>query len=148
MHLWWSRQKKQRSSPACVILWFLMWIQRPSIKKWEIIHEHALCNIRHVYKPHVYFHWHQAVSIVGEEVFSFKMTLYPGATEGDGYSDTSKVDGKVILRLGCIQIVYLHKFLMSLLVRTQYAVWKHTHLHVHVCTYMHVCSTLKSFFYE
>jgi len=57
------------------------------------------------------------VSIVGEEVFSFKMTLYPGATKGDGYTDTSKVDGKVILRLGCIQIVYLHKFLMSLLVR-------------------------------
>lgn len=61
--------------------------------------------------------YHQAVSIVGEEVFSFKMTLYPGATEGEGYTDTSKVDGKVILRLGCIQIVYLHKFLMSLLVR-------------------------------
>ncbi|XP_067298444.1 intermembrane lipid transfer protein VPS13C isoform X3 [Pseudorasbora parva] len=57
----------------------------------------------------------KAVSIVGEEVFSFKMTLYPGATEGEGYTDTSKVDGKVILRLGCIQIVYLHKFLMSLL---------------------------------
>ncbi|XP_051973520.1 intermembrane lipid transfer protein VPS13C-like [Xyrauchen texanus] len=57
----------------------------------------------------------KAVSIVGEEVFSFKMTLYPGATEGEGYSDTSKVDGKVTLRLGCIQIVYLHKFLMSLL---------------------------------
>ncbi|XP_030622717.1 vacuolar protein sorting-associated protein 13C [Chanos chanos] len=57
----------------------------------------------------------KAVSIVGEEVFSFKMNLYPGATEGEGYSDTSKVDGKVTLRLGCIQIVYLHKFLMSLL---------------------------------
>uniref|UniRef100_A0A8C1KHE7 Vacuolar protein sorting 13 homolog C n=1 Tax=Cyprinus carpio TaxID=7962 RepID=A0A8C1KHE7_CYPCA len=57
----------------------------------------------------------KAVSIVGEEVFSFKMTLYPGATEGEGYTDTSKVDGRVILRLGCIQIVYLHKFLMSLL---------------------------------
>ncbi|TRY56689.1 hypothetical protein DNTS_012966 [Danionella cerebrum] len=57
----------------------------------------------------------KAVSIVGEEVFSFKLTLYPGATEGEGYTDTSKVDGKVIMRLGCIQIVYLHKFLMSLL---------------------------------
>ncbi|KAL1271436.1 hypothetical protein QQF64_030452, partial [Cirrhinus molitorella] len=57
----------------------------------------------------------KAVSIVGEEVFSFKLTLYTGATEGEGYTDTSKVDGKVILRLGCIQIVYLHKFLMSLL---------------------------------
>ncbi|XP_052416330.1 intermembrane lipid transfer protein VPS13C isoform X5 [Carassius gibelio] len=57
----------------------------------------------------------KAVSIVGEEVFSFKMTLYPGATEGEAYTDTSKVDGKVVLRLGCIQIVYLHKFLTSLL---------------------------------
>uniref|UniRef100_A0A8C5FI68 Vacuolar protein sorting 13 homolog C n=1 Tax=Gadus morhua TaxID=8049 RepID=A0A8C5FI68_GADMO len=57
----------------------------------------------------------KAVSIMGEEVFSFKLSLYPSATEGEGYSDTSKVDGKVTLRLGCIQIVYLHKFLVSLL---------------------------------
>ncbi|XP_071346078.1 intermembrane lipid transfer protein VPS13C isoform X2 [Trachinotus anak] len=57
----------------------------------------------------------KAVSIMGEEVFSFKLSLFPGATEGEGYCDTSKVDGKVTMRLGCIQIVYLHKFLMSLL---------------------------------
>ncbi|KAG7327785.1 hypothetical protein KOW79_009391 [Hemibagrus wyckioides] len=57
----------------------------------------------------------KVVSIVGEEVFSFKLSLYPGSTEGEGYSDTSKVDGKVTLRLGCIQIIYLHKFLVSLL---------------------------------
>ncbi|XP_030582249.1 vacuolar protein sorting-associated protein 13C isoform X2 [Archocentrus centrarchus] len=57
----------------------------------------------------------KAVSIMGEEVFSFKLSLFPGATEGDGYGDVSKVDGKVTLRLGCIHIVYLHKFLMSLL---------------------------------
>ncbi|XP_077376530.1 intermembrane lipid transfer protein VPS13C isoform X2 [Festucalex cinctus] len=57
----------------------------------------------------------KAVSIVGEEVFSFKLCLFPGATEGDAYGDTSKVDGKVTLRLGCIRMVYLHKFLMSLL---------------------------------
>ncbi|XP_074513317.1 intermembrane lipid transfer protein VPS13C isoform X9 [Sebastes fasciatus] len=57
----------------------------------------------------------KAVSIMGEEVFSFKLSLFPGATEGDGYTDTSRVDGKVTMRLGCIQIVYLHKFLMSLL---------------------------------
>ncbi|XP_060797783.1 intermembrane lipid transfer protein VPS13C isoform X2 [Neoarius graeffei] len=57
----------------------------------------------------------KVVSIVGEEVFSFKLSLYPGATEGAGYSDTSKVDGKVTLRLGCIQIIYLHKFVVSLL---------------------------------
>ncbi|XP_069574520.1 intermembrane lipid transfer protein VPS13C isoform X1 [Brachyistius frenatus] len=57
----------------------------------------------------------KAVSIVGEEVFSFKLSLFPGATEAEGYGDMSKVDGKVTLRLGCIQIIYLHKFLMSLL---------------------------------
>ncbi|XP_075939319.1 intermembrane lipid transfer protein VPS13C isoform X3 [Anarhichas minor] len=57
----------------------------------------------------------KAVSIMGEEVFSFRLSLFSGATEGDGYSDTSRVDGKVTMRLGCIQIVYLHKFLMSLL---------------------------------
>ncbi|KAJ3592882.1 hypothetical protein NHX12_005220, partial [Muraenolepis orangiensis] len=57
----------------------------------------------------------KAVSIMSEEVFSFKLSLYPSATEGEGYSDTSKVDGKVTLKLGCIRIVYLHKFLMSLM---------------------------------
>ncbi|XP_037550881.1 vacuolar protein sorting-associated protein 13C [Nematolebias whitei] len=57
----------------------------------------------------------QAVSIMGKEVFSFKLSLFPGATEGDGYSDMSKVDGKVTLSLGCIQIIYIHQFLMSLL---------------------------------
>ncbi|XP_047937223.2 intermembrane lipid transfer protein VPS13C isoform X1 [Anser cygnoides] len=57
----------------------------------------------------------KAVSIVGDEVFSFSLTLYPYATEGEAYTDMSKVDGAISLRVGCIQIVYLHKFLMSLL---------------------------------
>ncbi|XP_010138739.1 PREDICTED: vacuolar protein sorting-associated protein 13C, partial [Buceros rhinoceros silvestris] len=57
----------------------------------------------------------KAVSIVGDEVFSFNLTLDPCATEGEAYTDMSKVDGAVCLKVGCIQIVYLHKFLMSLL---------------------------------
>ncbi|KFZ60287.1 Vacuolar protein sorting-associated protein 13C, partial [Podiceps cristatus] len=57
----------------------------------------------------------KAVSIVGDEVFSFNVTLDPYATEGEAYADMSKVDGTVSLKVGCIQIVYLHKFLMSLL---------------------------------
>ncbi|XP_007956453.1 vacuolar protein sorting-associated protein 13C [Orycteropus afer afer] len=57
----------------------------------------------------------KAVSIMGNEVFRFSLDLYPGATEGDSYTDMSKVDGVVSLNVGCIQIVYLHKFLMSLL---------------------------------
>ncbi|XP_062998550.1 intermembrane lipid transfer protein VPS13C isoform X2 [Elgaria multicarinata webbii] len=57
----------------------------------------------------------KAVSIVGDEVFSFNLALYPDATEGEAYTDMSKVDGIVSLKVGCIQIIYLHKFLMSLL---------------------------------
>ncbi|KAM5292524.1 intermembrane lipid transfer protein VPS13C [Ctenodactylus gundi] len=57
----------------------------------------------------------KAVSILGDEVFRFQMTLYPGATEGTAYADVSKVDGKLSLKVGCIQIVYVHKFFMSLL---------------------------------
>ncbi|XP_041037247.1 vacuolar protein sorting-associated protein 13C isoform X5 [Carcharodon carcharias] len=57
----------------------------------------------------------KAVSIVGNEVFSFNVTLYPNAIDGEDYTDMSKVDGKVTLRVGCIQIIYLHKFVMSLL---------------------------------
>uniref|UniRef100_A0A8I5ZMR7 Vacuolar protein sorting 13 homolog C n=1 Tax=Rattus norvegicus TaxID=10116 RepID=A0A8I5ZMR7_RAT len=57
----------------------------------------------------------KAVSIVGNEVFRFNLDLYPDATEGDSYTDMSTVDGVVALHVGCIQIVYLHKFLMSLL---------------------------------
>lgn len=58
----------------------------------------------------------QAISIVGDEVFSFSMSLTPKATEGAGYADTSKTDGNVQLNVGCVQVVYLHKFVMSLLV--------------------------------
>ncbi|KAM9090694.1 intermembrane lipid transfer protein VPS13C isoform 3-T3 [Megaptera novaeangliae] len=57
----------------------------------------------------------KAVSILGDEVFRFQMTLYPDATEGKAYADMSKVDGKLTLKVGCIQIVYVHKFFMSLL---------------------------------
>ncbi|KAM4748951.1 intermembrane lipid transfer protein VPS13C [Rhinophrynus dorsalis] len=57
----------------------------------------------------------KAVFITGEEVFSFNMSLYPDATEGAAYTDMSAVDGKMSLKVGCIHIVYLHKFLMSLL---------------------------------
>ncbi|KAI9531704.1 hypothetical protein NQZ68_038852, partial [Dissostichus eleginoides] len=57
----------------------------------------------------------KAISIVGDEVFSFSLSLTPNATEGPGYADTSKTDGRLKLSVGCIQMVYLHKFIMSLL---------------------------------
>ncbi|XP_073508834.1 intermembrane lipid transfer protein VPS13C isoform X3 [Phyllobates terribilis] len=57
----------------------------------------------------------KAVYILGEEVFNLQMTLYPDATEGASYTNMSAVDGEIVLRVGCIHIVYLHKFLMTLL---------------------------------
>ncbi|XP_053451789.1 intermembrane lipid transfer protein VPS13C isoform X1 [Nycticebus coucang] len=57
----------------------------------------------------------KAVSILGDEVFRFQLTLYPDATEGEAYADMSKVDGKLCFKVGCIQIIYVHKFFMSLL---------------------------------
>ncbi|NWH59236.1 VP13C protein, partial [Geococcyx californianus] len=57
----------------------------------------------------------KAVSIMGDEVFRFQMSLYPDATAGEAYADMSRVDGKMSLKVGCIQIIYLHKFFMSLL---------------------------------
>ncbi|KAG2470896.1 VP13C protein, partial [Polypterus senegalus] len=52
------------------------------------------------------------VSIVGDEVFSFKMVLYPFSAEEDDYIDAENGNGSLTLRVGCIQIVYLHKFLV------------------------------------
>uniref|UniRef100_A0A8C0ZIH3 Vacuolar protein sorting-associated protein 13C-like n=1 Tax=Cyanistes caeruleus TaxID=156563 RepID=A0A8C0ZIH3_CYACU len=57
----------------------------------------------------------KAVCIMGDEVFRFHMSLYPDATAGEAYTDMSRVDGKMSLKVGCIQIIYLHKFFMSLL---------------------------------
>lgn len=56
------------------------------------------------------------MSIVGNEVFNFTMSLMPNATEGAAYADTSKTDGRLKLNVSCIQVVYLHNFVMSLLV--------------------------------
>lgn len=53
---------------------------------------------------------------MGDEVFSFAMSLTPNATEGVAYANTSTSDGSVKLNVGCIQVVYLHRFFMSLLV--------------------------------
>lgn len=62
---------------------------------------------------------------MGDEVFSFAISLTPTATEGAGYTDTSQTDGHIKLNVGCIQVVYLHKFFMSLLV-------SHTHTHPYI----------------
>lgn len=56
-----------------------------------------------------------AVSIADKEVFDFRMVNYTCATEGDAYLDMSKVDTSVTLNVGCIQVIFLNKFLSSIL---------------------------------
>ncbi|KAL0979681.1 hypothetical protein UPYG_G00188180 [Umbra pygmaea] len=57
----------------------------------------------------------QCVSIADKEVFAFHMVNHTGATEGDAYLDMSKVDTDVTLTVGCIQVIFLNKFVSSIL---------------------------------
>ncbi|XP_069379782.1 intermembrane lipid transfer protein VPS13A isoform X2 [Paralichthys olivaceus] len=59
--------------------------------------------------------YRKAVSIADEEVFAFRMVNYTDATEGDAYLDMSKVDTSVTLTVGCIQVIFLNKFVSSIL---------------------------------
>ncbi|XP_076846491.1 intermembrane lipid transfer protein VPS13A isoform X2 [Brachyhypopomus gauderio] len=57
----------------------------------------------------------KAVSIAGKEVFDFRMVNYVNATEGDAYTDMRVVDTRVKLTVGCIQVIFLNKFISSVL---------------------------------
>nr|XP_046243502.1 vacuolar protein sorting-associated protein 13A isoform X2 [Scatophagus argus] len=57
----------------------------------------------------------KAVSIADKEVFAFHMVNYTDATEGDAYLDMSQVDTSVTLTVGCIQVIFLNKFVSSIL---------------------------------
>uniref|UniRef100_A0A674DPS1 Vacuolar protein sorting 13 homolog A n=1 Tax=Salmo trutta TaxID=8032 RepID=A0A674DPS1_SALTR len=57
----------------------------------------------------------QCVSIADEEVFAFRMVNHTEATEGDAYLDMGKVDTSITLTVGCIQVIFLNKFVSSIL---------------------------------
>ncbi|XP_056379493.1 intermembrane lipid transfer protein VPS13A isoform X1 [Hyla sarda] len=57
----------------------------------------------------------KAVYITGKEVFSFKMVSYVGATEGAAYNDMNIVDSTITLTVGCIQVIFVNKFISALL---------------------------------
>ncbi|XP_069786597.1 intermembrane lipid transfer protein VPS13A isoform X2 [Narcine bancroftii] len=59
--------------------------------------------------------YRKAVSLTGKEVFSFKMTSYVDATEGAAYTNLNVVDSSIKLTVGCIQIIFVKKFVSSLL---------------------------------
>ncbi|XP_073689125.1 intermembrane lipid transfer protein VPS13A-like [Garra rufa] len=58
----------------------------------------------------------KAVSIADKEVFDFRMVNHVDATEGDAYTDMLIVDTSVALTVGCIQVIFLNKFMSSILV--------------------------------
>uniref|UniRef100_H0X048 Vacuolar protein sorting 13 homolog A n=2 Tax=Otolemur garnettii TaxID=30611 RepID=H0X048_OTOGA len=57
----------------------------------------------------------KAVYITGKEVFSLKMISYVDATAGPAYTDMNAVDIQVNLTVGCIEVVFVTKFLYSIL---------------------------------
>ncbi|KAM5193006.1 intermembrane lipid transfer protein VPS13A [Mantella aurantiaca] len=57
----------------------------------------------------------KAVYIIGKEVFSFKMVSFVGATEGDAYTSMNVVDSKITLTVGCIQVIFVNKFVSAIL---------------------------------
>ncbi|CAL1615509.1 unnamed protein product [Knipowitschia caucasica] len=57
----------------------------------------------------------KAVSIADKEVFRFRMVNYTCATQGEAYMDMAKVDTSINLTVGCIQVIFLNKFLSSVL---------------------------------
>ncbi|XP_067424979.1 intermembrane lipid transfer protein VPS13A isoform X2 [Emydura macquarii macquarii] len=57
----------------------------------------------------------KALYITGKEVFSFRMVSYMGATDGAAYTDMNIVDSEVYLKVGCIQVVFVNKFVSTIL---------------------------------
>lgn len=58
----------------------------------------------------------QAVSVADKDVFAFHMVNYVDATDGDAYTDMGIVDTSVTLTVGCIQVIFVNKFVSSILV--------------------------------
>ncbi|XP_060618149.2 intermembrane lipid transfer protein VPS13A isoform X1 [Anolis sagrei] len=57
----------------------------------------------------------KALYITGQEVFSFKMVTYMFATEGASYANVNAVDSRIYLIFGCIEIVFVNKFVSAVL---------------------------------
>uniref|UniRef100_A0A8B9CKS9 Vacuolar protein sorting 13 homolog A n=1 Tax=Anser brachyrhynchus TaxID=132585 RepID=A0A8B9CKS9_9AVES len=57
----------------------------------------------------------KALYITGKEVFNFKMISYVNATDGIAYTDMDVVDNSISLTVGCIQVVFVNKFVSSIL---------------------------------
>ncbi|KAF4804806.1 vacuolar protein sorting 13 A [Turdus rufiventris] len=57
----------------------------------------------------------KALYITGKEVFNFRMVSYVNATDGIAYTNMDVVDNRIYLTVGCIQVVFVNKFVSSIL---------------------------------
>ncbi|XP_054253456.1 intermembrane lipid transfer protein VPS13A [Indicator indicator] len=57
----------------------------------------------------------KALYITGKEVFNFRMVSYVSATDGAAYTNMDVVDNRVYLTVGCIQVVFVNKFVSCIL---------------------------------
>ncbi|XP_062455224.1 intermembrane lipid transfer protein VPS13A isoform X2 [Rhea pennata] len=57
----------------------------------------------------------KALYITGKEVFNFRMISYVNATDGLAYTNMDVVDSRIYLTVGCIQVVFVNKFVSSVL---------------------------------
>uniref|UniRef100_A0A803VWU3 Vacuolar protein sorting 13 homolog A n=1 Tax=Ficedula albicollis TaxID=59894 RepID=A0A803VWU3_FICAL len=57
----------------------------------------------------------KALYITGKEVFNFRMVSYVNATDGTAYTNMDVVDNRIYLTVGCIQVVFVNKFVSSIL---------------------------------
>ncbi|NXA51596.1 VP13A protein, partial [Nothocercus julius] len=59
--------------------------------------------------------YRKALYITGKEVFNFRMISYMNATDGIAYTNMDVVDSRIYLTVGCIQVVFVNKFVSSIL---------------------------------
>uniref|UniRef100_A0A8C3E5Z7 Vacuolar protein sorting 13 homolog A n=1 Tax=Corvus moneduloides TaxID=1196302 RepID=A0A8C3E5Z7_CORMO len=57
----------------------------------------------------------KALYITEKEVFNFRMVSYVNATDGIAYTNMDVVDNSIYLTVGCIQVVFVKKFVSSIL---------------------------------
>ncbi|NWR93258.1 VP13A protein, partial [Furnarius figulus] len=57
----------------------------------------------------------KALYITEKEVFNFRMISYVNATDGIAYTNMDVVDNRIYLTVGCIQVLFVNKFVSSIL---------------------------------
>lgn len=68
------------------------------------------------YSRDTIFFFLKALYITEKEVFNFRMVSYVNATDGIAYTNMDVVDNRILLTVGCIQVVFVKKFVSSILV--------------------------------